>query len=145
MPSPTRTKAKSGFGTKIYRSDGAGSWLSIAEIHDVSGPSMSRNLIDATHMESDDGYTEDVPGLKDGGDVTFECNMIDPETSQGLLKTDFETGTVRDFRVVLPGGTRRWAFAAIVSAIGNSFPQDGRMVMPVTLAIQGKPVNEAHS
>jgi hypothetical protein len=142
------TRAKTGFGTRIYRGDGASpteTFVAIAEIGDVSGPELRLQTEDATHMESPNGYVEKIPTIREAGDVTFDMHLIEGEITQSPLFDDLNESALRNFRLVFPSGGTRIAFKAYVTSIGPSFPVKGKMVRSVTLSITGKPVEEPNS
>lgn len=63
------TVGTSGFGTLLKVGDGASpteAFTAIAEVKSISGPSMSMETIDATHMESPSGYREILPSFRNG-------------------------------------------------------------------------------
>jgi len=51
------SKAIAGVGTKFKRWNGS-AWVDIAEINSITGPSMSRDTIDVTSLDSTGGYRE---------------------------------------------------------------------------------------
>lgn len=139
------TQAKGGFGTKLYRDNGAGTFAELSEIMDVSGPEVSQETVDATHMASPNGFTEKIAvGLRDAGDVTFAMNLIQDDASHGLLEGDLLASTLSNYRLVYPSGTKRISFSAFVKSIGPSFPMRDKMVRNVVLTVTGKPVRETH-
>lgn len=80
----TATAAKSGFGTLLQLSDGASPavFTSLAEIFGITPPSLTRNMIDATHMETADAVKEYVAGLIDVGEITCDCNFLPENATQ---------------------------------------------------------------
>lgn len=139
------TQARGGFGTKLFRDDGTGTFVAIAEIGDITGPGVSHIVEDATHMESPNGHTEKIGvGLCETGDLTFTMHLLIDDATQNALYTDVYSGTKRNFRLVHPAGTKRWSFAGIVQNIGQSYPLKGKLVNDVTITISGKAVKEAH-
>ncbi|MCK6478570.1 MAG: hypothetical protein HUU06_00315 [Planctomycetaceae bacterium] len=101
------TGAKIGKKTTFEKEDpvGSGTYVPVAEVKSLGGPSMSRDAVDATNFDSPDDYEEPIPGLKKGGEVSLVLNFRPDHTSQGssagLLK-DFEDGTTRTWRVMWP-------------------------------------------
>ncbi len=139
------TIAKGGFGTTVWRDDGTGAFTKIAEIGDVSGPAISQVLVDATHQESPNGAAEKIGvGVHELGDVTFTMHLLQDDATQAALVADVRTKTKRNFRVVLPSGTKRWAFAAYVANVGAAYPMRDKMVRDVAISITGDAVFEAH-
>ncbi|WP_060880157.1 phage tail tube protein [Streptomyces scabiei] len=131
-------------GTQLKRdSNGAGSFVTIASVEDLSGPGRSRNMIDVSAHDSPDRYREFVKGMKDGGEVTATINYRPGETTHQALDADFEENDLRDYQlVILPGDDdeHTWDFTAGISDIGDEFPLDDKMAREVTFKISGKPV-----
>jgi len=135
---------KDAFGTQLKRdSNGAGAFVTIANISDLNGPSRQRDAIEMTAHDSPNQYREFGKGLKDGGEVTVTINYDPAESSHAALDADFEEDDLRDYQVVLLPGTadeHTWDFAALITDIGDAFPVDDRMERDVTFKISGKPV-----
>lgn len=131
------------FGTQLKRdSDGAGTFVTVANVSDLSGPSRQRDAIEVTAHDSPDQYREFVKGLKDGGEVTATINYNPGNTTHQALDDDFEEDALRDYQVVLlPGEAdeHTWEFSALITDLGDSFPIDDRMERDVTFKISGKP------
>lgn len=139
------TEAAIGYGTLLQFSDGASppAFTTLAEVNDISGPGMSRELPDATHMESPGGWREFLGGLKDAGEITVECNHLPNNATQdatdGVLSL-FASGERRAWRLVFPiSPTVNWEMDAVVSAFEPSFPVDDKMMLSVTLKVSGQP------
>jgi predicted secreted protein len=97
--------AISGVGTHFQRATADTSdptFASIAEVNSISGPSLSRDTIDVTSLDSTSGYREFIGGFRDGGEVSLEMNF----TKDGFtdMKTDFESASLWDYRIC--GNTR---------------------------------------
>lgn len=141
-------QARGGFKTKLYR-DAAGdgsNWQQIAEVLDINGPELTQVIEDATHMDSPDGYAEKIAvGLREAGDITLQLHLLQDDASQLSLRADLNSSTVRNYRIVLPTGTKRIQFSAFVASLNHSFPMRGKMVHDLTLSVTGKPTYEAHS
>lgn len=82
------------FGTQFKRdATGAGSFVTIANVPDISGPSRSREAIEVTAHDSPDQYREFVKGLKDGGEVELTINYDPGAATHQALDDDFEEKT----------------------------------------------------
>lgn len=133
------------FGTQFKRETNTpGTYATIANITDISGPSRSREAIEVTAHDSPNQYREFVKGLKDGGEVELTLNYS-PAVSgagHGLLDDDFEEDALRNYRVVvLPGEANQvtWTFSALITDLGDEFPHDDKMERTATFKISGKP------
>lgn len=139
------TQGQIGYGSLLQYGDGGSpeTFTTVAEISgDIEGPSVSRTLVDATHMESPDGYKEWLAGMKDGGTVEFECTLLPSNASQTSLLTLFENGTARNWRIQLPQFTpsATLTFTAVVQDTNFSFPREDKQMFTVALKVTGKPV-----
>lgn len=140
-----KSQARIGYGTLVKFSDGGSpeTFKTLAEVVDITGPGLSRELPDATHMESPDGYREFLGGLKDGGEITLECNHLPNHETQdaetGVLAL-YDSGDRRAWQIVFPVSPEvTWQMDAVVSAVEPNFPIDDKMGLSVTLKVSGKP------
>jgi predicted secreted protein len=131
------SQAGLGYGTLLQRAG-----VTVLEILKISGPGMKADIKEVSNMLSPNTYKEFIPGLREGGDVTFEGNYIPKEATntQTTLRTDFENGTNSSWTIVLPNAMGTWTFNAFVIALSPSYPLDDRIVVAGTLRITGKPV-----
>ena len=79
------------------------------------------------------------------GDMTFKCNFLPDDTTQGFATTgllkDYEDGTLRNFELLFPDpGATKAAFATYVANIQPTAPIASALELNVTLRITG-PVN----
>lgn len=130
--------AKSGFGVVLSRDSN-----DIAEITNLDGVEVTRNMIDVTSHSSADEFKEYIPGLKDSSEITIEGNFIASDTNGQLgLEDDLDNGTLQSFVITFPtsiGAT--WTFSAYVTAFKvGGFPLDGQVPFSAKLKIAGKPV-----
>lgn len=138
------TQAKIGFGLLLQYGDGNSPELftTVAEvINEIAGPGLQRDTPEATHMQSPDGYREFLGGLKDGQDVTFDCNFLPHDDSQLDLRDIFESGVRRHWRLQLPqfSPAAELEFSAIVQAFEFNFPLAEAITFSATLKVTGKP------
>lgn len=131
------------FGTQLKRdTTGSGTFVAVANVSDVSGPSRSREAIEVTAHDSPDKYREFVKGLKDGGEVEITINYDPAAASHQALDDDFEEDDLRDYQVViLPGKADEWTweFSGLITDLGDEFPHDDKMERTCTFKISGKP------
>jgi predicted secreted protein len=134
MPS----QAISGVGTKFKRSDGTSSptFVDIAEVNSITGPSMTRETIDVTSLDSTGGYREFIAGFRDGG--TVELNMNFTRDGYIVMKNDFESDVLQDYQIALPdtGGTT-FDFKGLVTDLPLDIPTDDKITVTVTIKVSG--------
>lgn len=139
------TQAQIAYGTILEFSDGGSpeTFTALAEVTDITGPGMSRELPDATHMQSPGGWREFIGGLKDAGEITVEANHLPHNTTHdaenGVLSL-FASGERRAWRIRFPVSPEiTWEMDAVVSAFEPSFPVEDKMMLSVTLKVSGEP------
>lgn len=99
------TDARTGIGASLKRGNGDSpeSFSPISEVRTCTLPKGSRADIDVTNFDSAGGYTEYIPGLREGGEVSFEANYDETDTTVETLETDFDgSQTPRNYQVALP-------------------------------------------
>ena len=139
------TDAVIGHGAILKRGDGAGSeaFTAIAEVISISGPSFSRDVVDATHMGSTSGWREFIGGLKSAGEVSFEINYnpaVASHDSSGGLIDDIDQTAARNFKLVFPNAdTTEWAFSGWMTSFDINIPLEDRMTASCTIALSGVP------
>lgn len=133
-----------GLGTLLKIGDGGSpeSFTPIAEVKDITGPGLTREFAEFTHQQSSGGYREYKPTFKNSGDVTFRCNFLPDDATQGFATTgllkDYEDGTLRNFELVFPDpGATKASFSAYVANIQPSAPVAGALELNVTLRVTG--------
>lgn len=138
------TQVKSSFGTFFQVGDGAvpENFTTVAEVGDISGPSISRDTEEVTNHSSPNGYEEFITTIKRSGEVTFPINFIptDPTHDQttGILAW-IDDGLLRNFRILISTTGKRWQFAALATNFEAASPVVGKNSGDVTLKISGKP------
>lgn len=105
------TTADLGYGARFGIKDGSVVDY-VAEVTSLTPPSMARDTVEATHLESPDAYKEFIAGLKETGEASITINYA-PSASDALV-TAFEAGK-GNFRILFPSGTLALDFAGIVT------------------------------
>ena len=140
------TAGTSGYGTLLQIGDGAGPevFTTIAEVVTISGPSLTREVIDMTNHGSPNSWREFVAGLLDGGDLTFTINYLPVNATHkkatGGLLQDLVDGTKRNFQLVFTdSGTTTWTIPAIITGFSPNAPIDDKLSADVSLKVAGEP------
>lgn len=132
MPS----NAISGVGTKFYRW-GTGVWTRITEILSIQGPGSSREVIDVTNLDSEDGYREFIGSFRDGGDVQLRMNYT--RAGYDTMKDDFDDDDRQYYQIVLPDGTSI-EFAGLVQEVPLTINVGEQIAMDVVIKVSGRVV-----
>jgi len=132
--------AISSFGTLLQRGDGASpeTFTTIAEVKDITPPSLELGTEEVTSHGSPDGWREYVGTLLDGGEVEFELNFIPTDAGHQALISDMQNRVNRNFKIVFPDGST-WSFTALVTKFEPDAPVEGVLTASVTLKVTGKP------
>lgn len=126
-------------GVKLQKGDGATGtelFTTVAEITKLNGPSQTAKLIDVTSLDST--AREYRSGLKDGGDVSFDVNLV--ASSHKTLKADFDAHTVRNFKLLLTDHATTpstAAFSAIITEFGITSDVDNVVKAAIKLKVTG--------
>lgn len=130
--------AISGVGTQFKRSNmaSAPTFTAIAEVNSITGPSMTRDTIDVTSLDSTGGYREFITGFRDAGTIEFNMNFT--IAGYNAMKDDFEDDSLRDYQIVLPdAGNTTFDFAGIVTDLPLDIPMDDKITCAITIKISG--------
>jgi predicted secreted protein len=127
--------AKAAFGTQLKKGTTA-----IAELTSIGAVGVTREMIDATSHDSDDGYKEYIPGLIDTSELPIEGILNKGDAGQTALLTDLEAGTLGTYTIEGPTGNAfKYDFSAYVTAYNaGPFNYDGKITFSATLKISGK-------
>lgn len=132
------SNAIAGVGTVFLRWSGS-AWVALAEVNSISGPTMTRDFIDVTSLDSTGGYREFITGFRDAGTVSLTMNFT--RTTYDLLKTDFENDTAVNYQIVLPDTVATsFEFSGLVTEIPLEIPTDDKVTANVTIKISGQVV-----
>jgi hypothetical protein len=109
----------------LLQVDVIGTYTTIAEVKDISGPETSVDVVDVTNQDSPDNFEEIMPTLKHGGTTTFDVNFVptDPthDSTTGLLSY-LNARSLQAWQVILPGTGLSVQFSGYVVKWGPKFP-----------------------
>jgi len=133
-----KTKASIGhtttFGVKLPP---ANAFTKVAEVTNLTPPGMTRDTVDATHLESDDGYKEFIAGLKESGEATLTVNYV-PSAADALVAA-FENGS-GEFQITFPNKVTLTFDGIVTGYEWNDVVADDKMSATFTVKCSGKPV-----
>ncbi len=131
MSSIDQSAAVSSQGTKFFR--GA---VQIGEINNISGPSKSRETIDVTRLEDDDGYRRFIASLRDAGEVTLNMNFV--RANYNTLNTDYESDDLVEYSIELPDDdSTTFTFEGLVTGLPLATAVGDKITADVTIKISG--------
>lgn len=135
-------KISIGYGIifQIHDDSSPGDYIDIGYVTNVTPPSISRDAIDITSSSSANGWREFIPGLRDGGETSFEMLTVPNSLGITTVLAAVDSDQPSQCRIRIFGTSNpRWDFDAIVTGFENSAPIDDKMTSTVTLKITGKP------
>jgi predicted secreted protein len=132
------TDAAIGYGTtfEIEAPAGSGTYVTIAEITDLTPPDEKADVIDATNMQSPGGYKEKILGLTDPGQLSVTMNLVPGSLSEITLLAAKASRLARNSKITYPNGSI-WSFAILITGYQTKAPVQGKMEATVTGDVSG--------
>jgi predicted secreted protein len=130
------TNAISSVGALLKKYTGT-AWVSVGEVINISGPTMSRETIDVTSLASTGGYREFIAGFRDPGTLTFTMNFT--RTDYETMKTDFESDTEVDYEMILPDDdVTSLEFSGLVTELPLNLDTGSQITCNITIKVTGQ-------
>lgn len=135
--------ALSAYNTIVAYADEGGSYIDIAELTGVTGPSMQAETIDVTTHNCTSPFRQFISGLIDPGELSLEINFIPTEVTHdptaGLLSL-LVNRTRTNFRVTWPDevGTA-WIVPGVVTSFQPSANPAEALKATVSIKVIGAP------
>lgn len=118
-------------------------YTTVAQVSNISGPSMQMDTIDVTTHDSSGGFREFVEGLVDPGEVTFDL-VYDPDAathanSSGGVVYELHQRTKKAWSLDFTDSTATVVkFQGFVTSFEPSMSVDGAMTASLTIKITGE-------
>ena len=131
------------YGSLFQIGDSTGAnYTTVAEVTKLTPLAMKRDSIDLTSHQSSDGYSEKIPGMRDAGAVSVDCNWLPTNTTQdkttGVLST-FNDNVNHYWRVVLPGSILTITMFGHVTEFKGELPLKEQGALSLSIELSGKP------
>lgn len=127
----SQSLAVSGQGTKFFRETSQ-----IGEINSIAGPTKSRETIDVTRLEDDDGYRRFIASLRDAGTVTLGMNFV--RANYDTLNADYESDNLVEYSIQFPDPDKTtFTFEGIVTELPVGINIGDKITADVTIKISG--------
>lgn len=132
------TEADIGHGTTLEYAhpDTPEAFTAMGEITNVTPPPMTRDVIDATHMQSPDRWREYIAGLRDGGEMSIDLNFVPGSTTDVFLVNSQIENFPRPYRITYPDGSVE-TFDAFNVGYERGVPVDDKMTGTATFKVTG--------
>lgn len=127
-------------GTTFGRWDsGLSAWANLSEVNSISGPGMTRELIDVTSLDSTGGYREYLGGFRDGGQVQLVMNFT--RANYIKLLADYESDDLGTYRIHFPDDEDTTiVFMGFVMEIPISIAAGEKVTVNCNFKVSGEPV-----
>lgn len=116
-------------------------YVSLAHITNITGPSMTKDTIDTTALDTVGGYRTFITGFKNAGTLTL--TMMFTADGYNALKDFYDNDLPQKFRITLPdkatddGHGTQLTFDGLVTEIPLTIPPDDKITCDVTVQIVG--------
>ena len=114
---------------------GSTTYAKLGEVTSITSPGITRETIDATHLESPDDFREYIAGLMDTDPATIAFNYV--PSAVDALYTAMIAGK-GDFRITYPNGVK-FDFSGIAQSWKPGDPSTTTMAGEFTVKPSGKP------
>lgn len=134
------TEALIGYGSliEISQDDGA-TWQDGGEVNDITPPTNSVDLVEATHMQSPNGDKEFILGLNDPGECSFTLNFVPGSSSDQMYQSVKAARERVKVRITYPNEVT-WTFSGLLTAYQPAIPTADKMTATVTFKVTGSTV-----
>ena len=138
------SQARIGHGSLLKRGNGASPEIfeTIAEVTNINPPDTEGEDVKVSHMESPGGFHEYIPGMQEGGEVSFTINLIPAHPTHNSttgLAADKRTRATKNWKIELAGNVATWAFSGYVKGFKVAIPVDDKVAADVTIKVTGEP------
>ena len=126
---------KTGIGT-IFQKKISGAYESIANMLNISGPGSSRDTVDSTVMEDEDGFRNFITGLRDGGTLSFD--MLFTQDGYNAMLADFNNDDAQSYAIFFAKqGEGAVLFNGLVTDLPLDIPINDVIKCSVTIKVTG--------
>jgi predicted secreted protein len=124
-----------------------GSFTTLAEVKDITGPAQTIDVLDVTNQDSPGGFEEIMPTIHRAGEVDFDVHFnpmnATHDDSTGLAYL-MRNKLKRAWRLQLQDtGHHYWAFTGYVIGLQSKTPVAGVMTATTKIRISGQPLLKA--
>ncbi|MGF7161286.1 hypothetical protein FHS85_002921 [Rhodoligotrophos appendicifer] len=132
------TEVTIGYGSTFAIGDGGSPevFTALAEVYDITPPSDTLDVIDATHMTSPNATREFILGLSDPGECSFEMNFIPGSDADAAIQAVKVARQRVNCRITFPNNVT-WTFSGILTGYEPAVPTEDKMTATVTFKVTG--------
>jgi predicted secreted protein len=129
-----------GIGTKLEYYESA-EYHPIANIYSLTGPSLTKETVDSTALDTPNGYRQFIGSLKNSGTLAF--SLLFTSGGYEVIKGFYDSNTSVQFRITLPdkatveGHGSQFVFHGLVTELPLTVPVEDKVTCDVTVKISG--------
>jgi len=110
----------------------------IGNITSLTLPTLTRDPVEITTMDSEDNWREFIPGLLNSGEVTFELNYDGSAAGNANVLNTALTAVEATWTITFPDGSK-YVIDGFITSIGGAAPMDDKITQSVTIKFTGVP------
>jgi hypothetical protein len=134
------TDARIGYGSKFSIDPAGGSsFTDLGEVFNITPPSSSFDMVDATHMQSPNSDREFIIGLNDPGEASFEMNFVPGSASDVMIRAVKAARVAVTCKITFPNAAT-WTFDGLLMSYDPAVPNEDKMTATVTFKVSGSTV-----
>lgn len=124
------------FGGSVEVSSDGSTWSAVPEARGIPVPEKTQEYPEVTSLDSTGGFREFIAGLKDPGELSFECNY----TEAGMTLIEGLDGVLAHVRVTFPQQPGQASAGDVFSfrAFLTATPTADDVGAPVLMTVQAR-------
>lgn len=128
------TTANLGYGSRLAYSLSGSSYTDVAQVEDITGPSIKVDSVEVTNQDSASAAKEFISGLIDAGELTFSIVYLKTIVTAvyALIRTTYY------WKVTLTDSST-WVCQGFLTAIEPGVPVGDKIGVNFTVKFTGKP------
>lgn len=132
------TEADIGYGgsVEVQTPGSPEDWFELGEVTNITPPSESVDVIDATHMASPNRYREFIQGLIDAGEASIDLQWVPGATTDDYVFAWRQSGETRNMRITTNNNTT-YTFPSFVTGWQPQVPLADKMTATLTAKAAG--------
>lgn len=131
--------ASLGWGTLFQTEslDSPGLWLTVAEVFNISPPTLSRGVIDTSTGNAPNEWQTCIPGMPNANEVSIQFNFVPGASDYSSLKLELDDQTIRRRKIVFPDASEM-EFSAFLTELSAEIPVDSQMKATAKFQVVGE-------
>lgn len=130
-----------GIGTILKVGDGAGPevFTTVARVMEVDWPKLKAYMVETTN-HSDEYVQQSHSGVREFTGFSVTLEWTDDEATHATIRTNFDSNTAKNYKLISPDTQVTYTFAAFVEEIGRETKIKDVQRMKIMIRPQGAAV-----